>query len=85
MITADDFLSLQRRVQQLQRDRDKAAGAVDQLMKQLRKEFGCKSIEQAEALLEKYKDEELAALKEYNTAKAAFERKWADKLEEKDD
>ncbi len=82
-IALDDFMQLQRDVQQLQQNHDKAAGALDQLMKQLRKEHGCKTLKEGRTLLEKAITERQEIYEKYVAAKAEFQTKWADQLGKK--
>jgi len=49
----DKALELKTRVERRKQERDKAKGALGQVMKQIQDEFGCKSLEQAEKLLTK--------------------------------
>lgn len=84
-ISLDDFVSLQRKVQQLRQERDRAEGALEQLIKQLRKDHDCKSLDEAQELLTKMKKEELKVYKEYVAAKEAFEEKYREVLESDDE
>jgi hypothetical protein len=81
-IILDDFLALQRRVEELRREADRAAGALSQLKQNLKDDYGVKTLKEAKRLLEKFRKEELAALKDYTAKKKAFEAKWGDKLDE---
>lgn len=81
MIALDDYQALQRKVQKLQQERDKAAGALEQLLRQLQKEFGHRDLKAAKKALEQMKDKEQQAYQKYVKAKAAFEKQWKDVLE----
>jgi len=49
----DKALELKTRVERRKQERDKAKGALGQVMKQIQDEFGCKSLGEAEKLLTK--------------------------------
>ena len=74
------YQQLKDKVDQAQRQADKAAGALDQLMQQLKKEFDCDSLEEAEKLKTKLQKEEVKKEKEFTDALEEFERQWGDKL-----
>lgn len=80
----DDYTNLKQKVDRLQRESDKAAGALEQLKSQLRKEFECSSLEEAKSLLAKLEREEVKAKKEFETAMAEFEVKWSSVLTQGD-
>ena len=75
-----DFLSLKRKAEEAAAAKNKAAGQLDMLMKQLADKYGCKTLDEAEKLLAKMQREAKKAEAEYDTAAAAFERKWDDHL-----
>lgn len=81
MIALDDFQALQRQVEKLKRDKDKALGALEQLKKQLLEEFDCKSLDKAKKLLDQLKRDELAAYDKYVKLKKEFEQKWKEQLD----
>lgn len=56
-LTLDKYNQLKRQVEQLQREHDRAAGALEQIRLRLVTEFGCNSIKQAERLLVKLEQE----------------------------
>jgi hypothetical protein len=80
MADLNDVLELKKRVEKLQRDADRAAGALAQTLAQLKSEFGCSSLEAAEALLKKAKTDEQKAQVAFDTALAAFEEEWGEAL-----
>lgn len=47
----DEYTSLRREVERKQREADRAQGALEQVKKQLKEEFACTSLEEAEKLL----------------------------------
>lgn len=76
----DDYQKIRRRVEAAKTARDRAKGALDELMGRLRKEFGCNTVGEAEALLEKLKREEVTLAGKYVKARAAFLKAWKDKV-----
>lgn len=79
----DDLQELKRKVEGLQREHDRAAGARDQLMKRLKAEFGCSTLEEAEALLERLQVEEREAARKYTARKKKFEKEFGPVLRSK--
>lgn len=80
MIVGDDFESIKRTVEDLKRKRDKAKGALDQVMKRNRKEFGVKTIEELAALHKKEEAEERKKGETYFKVKKGFDKRWKKKL-----
>jgi outer membrane protein TolC len=76
LIVLDDFDKLKAKVERLKAEKERAEGARDQLLRTLKEEFGCKSLQEAEALLAKLQSEETAALKKYNSYRTRFEKRW---------
>lgn len=85
MIDLKRFNELQTQCGQLQRKADQAEGAAKQLRERLAKDYGCNSLEEAERVLKRKRDELAKAETHYNEQLAAFETEWADVLEEEGD
>lgn len=81
MIVMDDFQKLLKQVEEIKQRRDKAAGAVEQLIKRLKADFGCESLGEAKRKLKELEEEERQAFTAYNQARKVFDRKWKEKLE----
>jgi predicted nucleic acid-binding Zn-ribbon protein len=79
-LTLDDYQALKRSVEELTRRRDEAKGALAQVMKDIRKDFGCKTLKEAKTLLRKLQEKEQKLYKKYTRAKAEFEEKWKEVL-----
>lgn len=75
------YTELKRQVEQAQKAADRAEGALEQLEAQLKKDFNCSSIEEAEKKLKTLTREQQEAEEDFQTALEAFEEKWNDKLE----
>ena len=72
---------LKGKVESLQREADKAAGQFEACKKRLKDEFGCDSLKEAEALLEKMTRETQGLEKEVEQALEKFKKEYADVLE----
>ena len=73
------FSRLKKQVADLQRQVDKAAGALEQLKGRLKKEFDC-TIEEAKDKLKALEKERIEREKELEIAWIDFQEKWGDKL-----
>jgi DNA repair ATPase RecN len=80
MADLQDVLDLKKRVERLQREADHAAGALSETMKQLSKEFQCRSLEDAEEKLKQLKKAEAKAQASFEKALAEFEKEFEDDL-----
>ena len=83
-IRISDLLKKAQRLKELAEKRrqqaDKAQGALDSLLSQLRKEHGLKSLEEAEAYLLKLTKELEQVKRELEKTLEEYERKWGSKL-----
>lgn len=76
MSRADKYLELKKQVDAAQKKADKAQGAYDQIKKQLKSEFGCSSIVEAEKLLKKLNKQEKELGKEFDDAYQRYTKEW---------
>lgn len=76
----DDFEQLKRKVEELKARKARAEGAYQEHLKRLKKDYGVKSLADAEKLLEEYKDKEQELAGKYLKAKRAFEQKYKEIL-----
>jgi DNA repair ATPase RecN len=74
------YNQIKRQVEEAQKKADQAEGALNQIMKQLKTEFGCKTLEEAEAKLRKLNQETKLSSKEFEKALIDFNEKWGVKL-----
>ena len=58
-----------------------AQGARDVILKDLKKQFGCSTLKEAQEKLELLKKQQTTANKQFQEALDNFEEKWGDKLE----
>jgi len=56
-MTARELEQLKQQIEQARTDRDQTQGAITQLMKQLKEEFGCKTVEEAREKLKELQKE----------------------------
>lgn len=75
-ITLDDFHKLVKEVESLQRAHDTDQGALNQMMKQLREKFGCKTLEEAVRKLKEAQDERQGYLVKYNREYTRVRKKY---------
>lgn len=80
MISFDDLEKLKREVAALQREHDRAEGTYRELMRRLKAEFKVKTLKEAKALLHEKEALERKAAIRYRKKKAAFERRYAERL-----
>lgn len=83
MSTVDvpEYQRLKKRADELKAESDRAAGSLATVLTRLKNEFGCETIEAAEAKLVELRAAEERAATAYNTALAAFKEKFGDYLE----
>jgi len=74
------YLALKKRVTQLQEEVSRAEGAYEQLLAQMEKEFGCRTIKSARKLLQSYRDEMKQLDHDISEAVPQFEEKWSDRV-----
>lgn len=81
-MSIDDFPAVQRAVQKARQRTERAAGAAEQILEQVKTEFGCKTLEEARTLLARLKDQRQEALEKYNRRMVKFKRENAAALQE---
>jgi len=77
-------MKLKKDVIKLGREKDRAKGRADQLLKTLKEKFGCLNLKQAQELLKKKKLELKKLDGEYECTLNSFMEKWGDKLGEEE-
>lgn len=77
----DRFQKFTEQIQEFQREIDKAKGVLDHLLKQLKEEFACDSLETATKLLKKKEKTAKAVESELEEALDEFEERWGETLE----
>ena len=79
--TALEYERLKARVDEITRERDRSAGALAELKKRIKDEFGVSTEEQARKLQAKLDAEVEQLSKEFAKAKEELDKKWGDRLE----
>lgn len=80
MDTLARIAKLKEEIASTQREADKAQGVLERIHEQLREEFGCESVTDAERLLRKLARDERKAQARLRKRIAAFEEEWSDLL-----
>jgi hypothetical protein len=75
------LLALQQQIDTARQEAAQADGALRELLKQIRTEFGCRDLKAAQQLLVKLKQDEAAARRKFERELTAFEKKWGRELE----
>lgn len=73
----DRLARLKRDIARHRREADKTEGALEQILRRLKAEHGCETLEEAEALAVKLKKQTVRARKEFERQLATFERRFA--------
>jgi capsid protein len=79
--TAEVYERLKARVDETTRERDRSSGALEELKKRIKDEFGVSTERQARELQTKLDLEVERLSKEFQAAKEELEKKWGDKLD----
>ncbi len=74
----DGYKQLERRVEVAQQEADKAEGAFDELMKQLKRNFNCKTLVEAKRERKVLIKQDAQNTKIFEKALAEFEENWPD-------
>lgn len=78
MSKLDKYLQLKKRVEAAQQEADKAEGALGEMMKWIKDEFGCSTLNEAKRKLKQLKKQEETSKKAFDDALDVFEGKWED-------
>lgn len=76
----DKYLQIEKKVNQAQQEADQAEGAISELMKQLKKDFGCVSLSAAKKKRKQLKKQSEESEKAFEQALNEFEEKWSDEI-----
>lgn len=76
----DKYLALKERVETAQQQVSKAEGALGEIMKQLKKEFGCNTLKEAKRKLKHLEKQKALSKEEFDTAVEKFEEDWPEEL-----
>jgi len=81
MIDLNEYNRLKKAVDDKQREANKAAGALEQTVAQIKSEFGCASFADAKRKLAELEEQEKQAESEYNKALKKFKNDFSRHLE----
>lgn len=79
MITEEKFRQLRQAHENAKSEAERAEGALTQLMSQLKSEFGCDSLEEAQEKLRKLQKQQAREKEALEVAVAEYEKKWPDR------
>ena len=82
--TLKKYTRLKKDVEVARQRADREQGALDQLMKTLKKDFDCTTLKQAQKKLKNLQEQEVEAKEEFMEAMEEFEEKWEEKLQGSD-
>ena len=77
---AEEFLQLKEKIARLQKEKDRADGALQRVMKEIREKHGVESLQEAENHLQKLELKREKASARFQKAFKSFEEKWSDRL-----
>jgi len=77
----EELERLKRRVGDLQSQKHRAEGRLQEAQERLKKEFQVNTLKAAEKLLKELEEQSTTAQEEFETALGAFKKEWGDKLE----
>lgn len=76
----EEFQRLRRRIDRHNREIDRAKGALGQIKKQFREEFGCESLENAKAKLKKQRARQKQLEGQQEQLLEEFKEEWQEEL-----
>ncbi len=82
--TLKKYMKLKKDVEVSRQRADREQGALDQLMKTLKKDFNCTTLKQAQKKLKNLQEQEVEAKEEFVEVMEEFEEKWEEKLQGSD-
>lgn len=80
MDPVEEIVKLRRRAEEANRRADRNEGALQQLLSQLKEEFGCSNPEEAKREIVRLGKEEAKLVKETEKCLREFEEKWLESL-----
>lgn len=82
-IVFDSFPQMQARLEEINQELNRGEGAQTEILRTIKKDFGCKTIEAAEREHEKLKEERQAAADKYFKKMKLVKKKYPQLLKEK--
>jgi len=78
MAKLDEYLRLKEKVESAQQEADQAEGAEKEVMKQIKGEFGCSTLNDAKRMLKQKRKQEADSKEKFDAAFERFEEDWSD-------
>jgi len=78
MSKLDKYMEWKRKVKQAQQEADKAEGALEQIGRELKKDFGCSTLQAVKKKLKILEKQVPKAKAEFENAVEKFKEKWPD-------
>ena len=78
MAKLDKYLRLKEKVESAQQEADQAEGAEREVMKQIKDEFNCSTLNEAKRILKQKRKQEADSKSKFDTAFEQFEEDWFD-------
>lgn len=78
MANLDKYLKLKEKVESARQEADQAEGAHKEVMKQIKDEFGCSTLNDAKRTLKQKRKQEADSKAKFDTAFEQFEEDWPD-------
>lgn len=72
----EEYKALKRQAEEAKAEADRAQGALDNLKKRLKEDFGVNDLKSARNLLKELEREKLSAEKQFNKALEDYKKKW---------
>ncbi len=79
-ISLAEYDKLKKAAEESKAEADRAQGALQQLLKKLKEEYDCNTLEEALLLLNQLKKKETATEADFDTALQAFKNEWGSKI-----
>lgn len=75
------YTEARKKAERLQKEHDRAGGALEQLLKRLREEFNCKTVQEGEKLKGKFEREEKELTGKLEKELSTFEERYSEAME----
>ena len=79
-INLKEYDDLKSKIEKLKSNADRAEGALEQHMENLKEGFDCSSVKEAKALIKDMTEKQESVETAYDVALEEFKEKWEDKL-----
>lgn len=80
MATLTEIQKLKEKVEKLNQEIEQSKGALTEAIRRMEKEFGCRTLGEAQTLLVSLKEQTQESRQEFEAAMKEFDEKWGDEL-----